>query len=551
MNRIWKTILPLAIFFSIITTLGYGQVNRYMVHLTDKDGTSFTIDNPEEFLSQRALDRRQKQNIEINIQDLPVNGNYVAAIGDTGAEVYFRSKWFNAVLVQCDASLISSIEDLSFVREVEYVGPGAKLGPSQIIPSKLQDGQTKTGRSNNRVKQEASEFQNNLLGVDILHQEGITGEGIIIAIMDSGFPGVDDLSSFGHLFDNDKIIHAYDYVGGQADVYRYSGHGTKVFSLLGAYDQGSFVGTAYDSEYMLFITEDDCGPCEHRIEEYNWVFAAEYADSAGVDVLNSSLGYNLFEDPSMSYTQDQMDGNTAIISIASDIAYSKGMLVVSASGNEGANSWGIVTAPADAHNIISVGNMASNGSAASSSSGGPTADNRIKPELVALGSSVKVISSTGNIVSGGGTSYSSPQIAGLGALIWQAYPDLTASDIRFLLMQTASNANNPNNEIGYGLPSYAALENFIAFSDSDESFKLFPNPVDQDNLELRVNNPSDIPAVNLTIYDSNGKQMLNQNIEFTWQNNSYIINMINFLPGVYIFNLNTGSTIEKVRILKI
>jgi subtilisin family serine protease len=302
---------------------------------------------------------------------------------------------------------------------------------------------------------------------------------------------------------------------------------------------------------MLFVTEDDCGNCEHRIEEYNWVFAAEFADSAGVDVINTSLGYNWFEDPVMSYEQSQMDGTNAIISIASDIAFSKGMVVVASAGNEGNNEWGIVTAPGDAVNGISVGNVSQNGVVAPSSSRGPTADGRIKPDLVAMGSLVQVISSSGNIVSGSGTSFSSPQVAGLCALIWQAYPDLTAEDLRFLLLETASNSANPNNTIGYGIPNYNSLNNFLTFSDSDEQLLVYPNPIQSDKLVIRVNNPGEIPVLNIQIFDLNGQKVREDNIEFNWKDNTQVLDMFGLSSGVYIFNFNTGTSVEKLRIVKI
>jgi subtilisin family serine protease len=527
-----------------------GQVNRYIVKLTDKEGTAYSLDNPEEFLSNRAINRRNKQSIEITTQDIPVNSTYVSGIMQTGADVFFTSKWFNAVLLQCDSSLLTEIESLPFVSSVEYVAPGPKLIPG-MADTNPESKEFKRSRAPKRVKQEASEYQNNLLGIDALHDSGITGEGIIIAVTDGGFLGVDNQQPFSHLYDNNRIIHTYDYVGGQSNVYQYSNHGTKVFSLLGAYEQGQFIGSAFDSDYMLFVTEDDCSSCEHRIEEYNWVFAAEFADSAGVDIINASLGYNWFEDPSMSYTPSQMDGNTAIISRAADIAFSKGIVVVSAAGNEGLNSWKIVTAPGDAHNVISVGNINSNGSLSATSSVGPTADQRLKPELVALGTSVKVISSSGNIVSGSGTSFSAPQIAGLSALIMQSYPDLSAEDLRFLMMETASNSTNPNYKIGHGVPNFNSLENFINFSDSEQSFVLYPNPVNDDNLLLRVNNPDEISQINLRIFNTNGQQVFEEDINFSWQYNTHIINMYSLDAGIYIFNLNLGDKVEKIKILKI
>ena len=541
-----KASILLFIGLVLLGQSSYGQVNRYIVHLTDKANSSYSIDRPEEFLSERAIERREQQGIPILEQDLPVNQSYISQIKDLGVDVYFKTKWFNAVLVQCDESFISQIEQFGFVNDVVYVAPGSKL-----INSPEGSSQKSRSKRTKRVKQEASEVQNNMLGIDALHESGYTGEGILIAVMDGGFYGMEDLEPFDHLYDAGTLIHTYDYIAGREYVYDYSNHGTKVLSLMAAYEPGVFVGSAYDSDYMLFVTEDDCFDCEHRIEEYNWVFAAEFADSAGVDVINTSLGYNEFEDPSMSYVQEDMDGNTAIISRANDIAFSKGIIVVASAGNEGNNSWGTITAPADANGILSVGNITQDGSRASTSSVGPSADDRIKPEVVALGSSVQVLSSSGLIVPGNGTSFSSPQVAGLSALLWQAYPELSAEELRFLLMETSSNSALPNNQIGYGIPNYNSFYNFLSFSDSDEKYILYPNPADTDKVIIRANNPAETPSVNVKIFDLEGKQLMEEEVEFSWQDNTRIIDIYSLSVGVYIFNLTSGEEVEKYRIVKI
>jgi hypothetical protein len=522
------------------------QVNRYMVHFTDKDGSPYSIENPGEFLSQRALDRRSKQDIAISLQDLPVNQDYVIGVEGIGAHTFFSSKWFNAVLVQCDPSLIEQIESLPYVEDVEYVAPGEKVNPD------ARRKRQKTRRiAVSKTLEEASEAQNSFIGVDMLHENGITGEGMLIAVMDAGFIGANNIEAFQHLYDNNKIQYEYDFVYGQEDVYQHSTHGTKVFSLLGAYEPGTFLGSAYNANYLLFVTEDDCNTCEHRVEEYNFAFAAELADSAGVDVINISLGYNLSEDPSMDYEQEDMDGETAVITRAADIAASRGIVVVASAGNEGNVDWGIITAPGDAKNVLTVGNVRLDGTRSSSSSMGPTADNRIKPDVSALGSGVRVLSSTGSVISGSGTSFSAPQVAGLVALTWQAYPELNAEELRFLLLQTSSNSGLPNNEIGYGIPNFKAFQNFIDFSDSEEQFLIYPNPVENDKLLIRVNNPSEVPLINLQVFNANGQKVMDEDMEFSWNDNTQIIDLYTFSSGVYIFNLNTGSKVDQLKIVKI
>ncbi len=528
---------------------GYTQVNRYMVNFTDKQNTPFRIGNPEAYLSDRAIDRRTKQGISITEQDLPVDPRYLEGLKDMNISTFFTSKWFNSVLVECDAGVVPELEMLTYVASVEFVAPGSKITAN---PGEAQYTANRTKRQK-RIKThgDVTSDQNEMLGLDVLHESGYTGQGKWVAIMDGGFFGADNSRFFERLFINNKVKYTYDFVTGQKDVYKYTEHGTRVFSLIGAYAEDEFTGSAYDAGFYLFVTEDVCGACEHRVEEYNWVFAAEFADSAGVDVINTSLGYNLFEDPAMSYTYEEMDGNTAVISIASAIASSKGMVVVTSAGNEGNLPWKHITAPADAHNIISVGNVNLDGFKATSSSFGPSFDGRIKPEHVALGTGVKVVSSGGNITTGNGTSFSAPQVAGLIASTWQAFPDLTAEEIRFYYEISASNANSPDDEIGYGIPNFTAFNNLMQSVESDPGFTIYPNPVWDNQFIIRSNNPDEISEADIKIFDINGKMQLETTLFFTWLNNSQVIDFFLLRKGVYIINLDTGSEIIKIRVVKI
>lgn len=548
----WNRLLKVGFIFTIVFLSGkhgYTQTNRYMVHFTDKQNSLFRIDNPEAYLSERAIERRTKQGIVITEQDLPVKLLYINGLEDIGINTFFTSKWFNTVLIECDASAVPEIEMLAYVASVEFVAPGSKINSKQ---EDVHFTNSDTKRQKRRKAHgDVTSDQNKMLGLDVLHESGNTGQGKWIAIMDGGFFGSDNSRFFSRLFLNNKVKYTYDFVTGQNDVYKYTEHGTRVFSLIGGYAEDEFIGGAYDADFYLFVTEDVCGSCEHRVEEYNWVFAAEFADSAGVDVINTSLGYNLFEDPTMSYSYEEMDGNTAVISIAAAIASSKGMVVVTSAGNEGNLPWKHITAPADAHNIISVGNVNLGGIKASSSSFGPSADGRIKPEHVALGTGVKVVSSSGNISTDNGTSFTAPLVAGLIASTWQAFPDLTAEEIRFFYEISASNAASPDDEIGYGIPNFNAFANLMQTVESNQSFAIYPNPVSGNQFMIRANNPDEIPEVDITIFDMNGKIQLIATLFFTWQNNSVIVDLFTFRKGVYIINIDTGSEIIKLRVVKI
>ncbi|HEX9651146.1 MAG TPA: S8 family serine peptidase, partial [Cyclobacteriaceae bacterium] len=376
----------LVLFILFVSTTTSAQINRYVIHFTDKNNSEFTINNPSAFLSERSLTRRIKNNVSVTEQDFPVTKLYVNELENEGVNVFYTSRWFNVAIVEMDVSLITIIEDLAFVSEVEYVAPGTKLnGRSVDYESKNTKNRTTAGES---------DFQINYMGADEMHDDGFKGNGILIAVTDAGFTNLNNISQFTHLYTNGKILYTFDYTVNDINVYLHDDHGTEVFSTMGAFDSG-FTGSAPEADYMLFVTEDINS--EFRIEEYNWLLAAEFADSAGVDIINASIGYNTFTDASMNYTYEDLDGNTTVISRAAAIAASKGILVVTGSGNEGNTNWRNVLAPGDVETVLTVGSVTGNGNISSFSGVGPTSDGRIKPDLVALGSNVAVINETGNI----------------------------------------------------------------------------------------------------------------------------------------------------------
>jgi subtilisin family serine protease len=546
MSKVWK-VLFVGLF---VTNVGYSQVNRYVVHLADKEGTPYSIGHPEAFLSQKAIDRRLKQSIEVILEDLPVNPQYVAQIDDLSddIQVFFTSKWLNNVLVQCPSESVSMVEGLPFVESVEYVAPGEKL-TNQKTRSRTSN--KKQRKKTRQVQAPATDRQNEMLGITQMHEDGFKGKEIDIAIMDGGFKGVQNISYFGHLFENDQLLYTYDYVSSGQNVYQYSDHGTKVLSLMAGYKAEEYVGASYESNYYLFVTEDVCNNCEHRIEEYNWLYAAEFADSAGVDIINTSLGYSIFQDPAMNYSIDDLDGKTAIISISASIAASKGILVVSSAGNEGNNSWGYITAPADAENMLSVGNVDFDGNRWLGSSHGNTFDGRTKPNLAAPGAGVAVINDAGNIVGGTGTSFSSPMTAGLAAGVWQANKALNATELRFFLQQSANQAATPDSLLGFGIPNYRSVQNLLAFQTKSSSFTLYPNPVSEGQLIIRVNNPDETMDSQVKIFDTQGKLVLETALTFSWQQLTHVVDMQFLDAGVYIINLNGANGVDKVRIVKI
>lgn len=494
------------ITFLLISFLSSAQNSKYIVTFKDKQGTPFSIENPEAFLSQRSIDRRNRQEISITEQDLPINPEYVSQLRSVSSEIsYYRSsKWFNAILISAPEAELSNISALEFVNSVELVEP-YKNGS---ISFTSWEPKIQKSKKSNKTKEIQNATQNNMLGIDQLQQLGYTGDGILIAVTDGGFINTNNIFFFDHLYENNKVIMEYNFVKNSDDVYVDSSHGTEVFSQLGAYSEDEYAGGAYEADYMLFVTEDVRGDYEYRIEEYNWAFAAEKADSAGADIINVSLGYSdFFELESMNYSYEDMDGQTAVISIASEIASSKGMLVVASAGNEGTISWRYITAPADAESVIAVGGVNSSGVKNSTSSFGPSYDGRIKPDVVALGSSVKVINSSGRVSSSSGTSHSAPLVTGLAALLWQANPELTVHQLREMILMSGDNVDNPDNMVGYGIPNpdiVTSIEDEIEIT--QDLFNIYPNPTRKNKFFIRYKGEDSI-STTVSILNQVGQEI--------------------------------------------
>ena len=325
------------------------------------------------------------------------------------------------------------------------------------------------GKSDTQVKQ---------LRVDVLHRNNFTGDGILIAVLDSGFPNVDQMNAFVRLRSNNDLLGGYDFVLRSTDIYRanVNDHGTRVLSDMAGFVDGQFVGTAPDASYILFRTED--AATETPVEESYWVEAAERADSLGVDIINSSLGYSTYDDSRYNYSPAEMDGNTAFISKGANIATEKGILIVNSAGNSGDSNWGIITAPADA-NVFGVGAVDANGNYATFSSRGPSSDGRIKPDGMALGERATVIGPDDRLVPNNGTSFASPIMAGAIASFWQAFPQKTNLEIMAMVRGSSSHYQNPNSQMGYGIPDFSLPLAVLGINESelDETlWYLFPNP---------------------------------------------------------------------------
>lgn len=480
---------------------GQTAPDKYWVQFTDKEGIEETIDHPEEFLSTRAIERRSNQNIEVSSQDLPINYNYVnqiIALQDS-IEIINVSKWFNAITIHTtDSLLINEIANLPFVADTRSVQVHMSDKRMPLSFRAKLDSPTTDHYGH-------SGAQTTIHGAQLLHEMGFWGKGMHIAVLDAGFRKADILPVFDKMHEEGRLMDTRDFVDGDDNVYHASTHGMMVLSTMAGFEPDSLIGTAIDANYYLYRTED--GGQENVIEEDNWIAAAEHADSIGVDLINTSLGYTTFDDSTSNYTYADMDGNTSRITKASDIAASKGILLVTSAGNSGSGTWHFIGAPGDADSVLTVGAVNRSGEHAAFSSFGPTADGRIKPDVMAIGEQSTIARTDSTFIPGNGTSFSSPIMCGLVACFWQAFPEKNNMEIIDMVKRSSSLYTMPNDSMGYGIPNF--WQAFSAFQANIESntidFQAFPNPF-QETLVITFQ-ASDKNSVNIRLVDALGKEI--------------------------------------------
>lgn len=533
----------LIVIFVFVASASWAQVNRYVVFFKDKTGTSYSITSPLEFLSQRAIDRRIRQGISISQADLPVNANYVQGVRDVGVNTFFTTRWMNGVLVQCDASIVPAIQNLSYVDRVEFVAPYERLLVGGRRRNDLKTKELKTASS--------TQVQLQMIGLDEMHTAGYQGENVIIGIFDGGFQGVNTAPPFQHIFDENRINLSVskDFVTNSTDIFQFDEHGTEVFSVIAAYQDGFYTGGSYEANYQLYVTEDVGS--EYRIEEYNWLFAAERADSAGVDVVNSSLGYYDFDQSGMDYSKDAMDGKTTIVSQAAQMLADRGVIVVCSAGNEGNISWQIITAPADAKDVLAIANVNSAGVRAGSSSIGPSSDGRIKPDVAALGVNTSVIRPNGTLGTASGTSLAAPLVASLAAGVWERYPNLSNIEVMEAIRKSASQSSNPDNLLGYGIPNFKAVVNYVEQSHQENVFDVYPNPITQDSVTIRPFDPNQVSSCKVEVLTSQGQTVHEATVNFSWTNRTYTSYVTTLPTGVYFMRIWWGDRRFTYKVIKV
>jgi serine protease AprX len=541
------------IFFILMLfpKIHWGQ-GKYLVYFKDKSQTNYSINQPDKFLSVRSIARRQKQNITIKERDLPVSENYIDSLKKYQCSVWYKSKWLNAAYIYInDTNIVQqTLLKKTFIKKIDFLKPEAEVISDNSVSSSKK-------RKAERIQINHSDYgsslnQINMICADEMHNNGFHGEGIQIAIMDGGFYRANTLPFLDSLYRSNSVLGTYDFVDRRTDVYSItSDHGTSVLSCLAAYAKGSMIGTAYKAQYYLFRTEDVA--TEYPIEEANWLIAAEKADSLGVDIISTSLGYKDFDLSWLNHPYSDFDGKTTIISKAANAAASVGMLCVVSAGNDGNSKNKYIAPPSDSDSVLTVGAVDNQGNIASFSSYGPTFDGRIKPDVVALGVGSAIGTSNGNVTFGNGTSFATPILCGMVAGLWQAFPFLTNLEIMEHVKKSGSRVQNPDFRYGYGIPCFKKIlmlvngKNNLVLCDEH----IFPNPFTNQTLNLLTDISERGKRLVVEVLDISGKIVFIQTIEDAQQSNKLDISGNNLSAGLYFVKI-TGKDFSKIiRLLKI
>lgn len=554
------------VFFSLNVS---AQFTKYIVRFKDKTGTPFSVSDPSKFLSSKAIQRRAKQNIAIDETDLPVVPRYIDSVRAAGNVVVLdESKWLNQVCIQTtDSAALAKINSFSFVVTTQPVKRIARITKRSETEEKVSKDKFNEKISNITSPTSAQQifgdhysYGNSFAQIHIhngeyLHNKGFHGEGMLIAIIDAGFYHYKTLPAFDSVNQRNQVIETYDFVDNEVSVNEDHPHGMMCFSIIAANLPGQMVGTCPNADFLLYRSED--ASSESPVEEQYWIAAAERADSVGADVITTSLGYDLFDNPVFDYTYADMNGRTTPIAKAATMAARKGMIVLAAAGNEGDNSWHFITTPADADSILTVAAVDTSGNVASFSSYGPSSDGRIKPTVASVGVETAISSTTGPIVTGSGTSFATPNLAGLVTCLWQAFPDFTNMQIIQEVQKSSSIYNNPDNRIGYGIPDFKK-----AFDDlnqqeilkhaatilANNNIKIYPNPA-KDQFTVLIK-PENTATGTFSLYDATGKLYFSSKIPLQQD----VVQLIPFQMqrlqmGMYILKFSDGKSKESIQLI--
>ena len=516
------------ILLTILIYSGFSQTEyHYLVKFKNKS-SNYSLSNPEEYLSRKSVKRRSDYQVEMDSSDIPINSNYINAIQQHAITIQSRSKWHNCIVVSTIfESVYDSLNVYNFVSSVELIG--------EVVLNK---------KSNNKLDYGTNEAQIEAVHLNFGHNLGYTGKGVEIAIIDAGFSGLSTNAFFDSLFINNQIKSTYNFITNKTINYSAHEHGANVASVLGANISSNYVGAAPGSLYHLLVSEDVNQ--ENKIEEFHLIEALEYCDSAGIDLINISLGYSNFDDERFSHRKQELTGDSTLLAKACNLAWRNGAFIVTSAGNNGADSWGVVTVPANSDSVFTVGAVDINEQYAGfSSKGNPSVNSTLKPNVVGVGKYTYVVKKDGTVGIASGTSYSSPQITGLVSCLMEAFPNKKNWELREAIEYSSHNGVSPDSLIGHGIPNFEKAYLYFnnnQFSKNITEINVYPNP---SSGILTITNQ--LPIREIKLFDSRGKQVINSFPGFEIVK----LNITHLNSGVYFLETydETGEHIIKIEVL--
>lgn len=539
----------LLILSILFISMGAFAQNYFWVGFANKKGTVQSLSNASALLSPRAIQRRARQNIPVDSLDLPVSATYTQKVKALGATLVNSSRWLNGITVKTVVDTFeTAVKKFPFVKEVQLTKPAtaAKSGFNKFETM----GQNAEPEPIDATKYGNSVYQVGLFNGQYLHNKNIKGQGMVIAVLDAGYYNANTYSAFDSIRANKQILGVRDFINPQSNIYAEHNHGMNVLSCMAGNIPGQLIGTAPKASYWLLRSEE--AVTEYIIEEDNWVCAAEFADSVGADVINTSLGYSEFEDARTNHIYKDLDGKTTRVTRGANIAASKGMLVFASAGNDGNNKWMKLSAPSDGDNVIAVGAVNKSGEPAVFTSHGPASDGDVKPNVSAVGWNTWLQLTNGSLGYSSGTSFSSPVMAGIGACLWQANPKATAFQVKRAIEQSAHLFTKPDTLVGYGIPDMKIADQLLKTlytgeTRVEENWSAYPNPF-ANQLVLKCA-ALDVPAeVNLSFFTAEGKLILQKTVEGAGQ--MFVVHTENLPTGIYILKIETDKKADVLKIVK-
>ena len=561
-----KVLLFIPVFVFIFSLTSTAQFSKYIIRFKDKAGTPYTLNNPSQYLSARSIQRRVRQNIPIDSTDLPITPRYLDSIKLAGnVTILNKSKWLNEVCIQTtDAATLAKINSFPFVissNPVMRMQQGNKEITSTRNKFNEAISQTATGTQLTQTTADYFNYGSSFAQIHIhegefLHNKGFRGEGMLMAMFDAGFRNYLTVTAFDSIRNNNQVVETYDFVQNEVSVNEDDSHGMYCLSIIAANWPGQLVGSCPKANFYLYRTEDVFS--EYPVEEQNWAAAAERADSIGVDVFTTSLGYTTFDNPVFNHTYADLNGKITLIARANAMAAKKGIISVVAAGNDGSDPWHYIGTPADADSIVTVGAVNTAGTVAPFSSYGPASDGRVKPTVASVGWGTAFAGLNNQPNFGNGTSFATPNLAGLITCLWQAFPEFTNMQIIEAIKRSSSMYTTPNDRIGYGIPNFHK-----AYDDlfqqrillqvntvlGNDWLKAYPNPF-KGSFTLLIK-PKYSGTATFKLYDSNGKLYVTKLVN-TQQDQAQILSFDKMQPlakGMYILKYSNGIEKGNIKLL--